>query len=243
MPSEKILAMKQEIVAGLAEEMKSAETMVFADYLGLSVAQDTELRKELREAGVTYKVIKNTLASRAVVDAGLPELKDLFVGPTALAYSTDDAVAPAKILKKFADKFSLLEIKGGASEGKVVELSYIEKLSSIPDLPVLYAKVVGGLVSPIAALPMLLSAISTKMEEAGAETAADVYIGAAEAASESEDAEETEEVAETAEVAETPEVEELAETAEPVEEPAEAEEVESTEVEESADEADTSEEA
>lgn len=177
MPSEKILAMKQEEVQTLADEMRDAQTIVLANYRGITVAQDTELRAELRDSGVTYKVIKNSISRHVMDEIGLPELKEYLVGPTAIAYSAEDPVAPAKVLKKFSKEVPVLEIKGGASDGEVVEMAYLDKLASIPDLPVLYAKLVGSLVSPISGLAMLLQAIADKMEEAGAETAAEVYEG------------------------------------------------------------------
>jgi hypothetical protein len=99
MPSNKILEMKKAIVTGLADEFRQAQTMVFADYRGLTVAQDTELRTAMRKAGVKYKVIKNKLAVLAAQQAGIKGMEALFTGPTAVAYSNDDVVAPAKLVK------------------------------------------------------------------------------------------------------------------------------------------------
>lgn len=178
MPSAKILENKKKIVSGLAEELKSAKTLVVANARGLTVAEDTEMRSALRKAGVTYKVVKNTLISRAAKEVELCGLDEIFKGPTAIAYSADDPVAPAKVMKEFADKFKKLEIKGGATEGRVAELSELKALASIPPLEVLYARVVGGLVSPIAALAIYLNEISKKMEAAGAKTAAEVAVAA-----------------------------------------------------------------
>ncbi len=190
MPSEKVLQQKQAYVAQLVEDIKGAQTVVFTEYLGLTVAQDTELRNQLREAGVSYRVVKNTLAKRAVIEAGYDELQDIFVGSTAIAYS-DDIIAPAKVLKKFGKNHEQIKMKGGASDGKVVSLDELNALADIPDLPVLYGKLVGSLVSPISGLAMLVKAIADKAEEAGAETAAEVYEGKKE-----ETVEETEAVAE-----------------------------------------------
>ncbi len=122
----------------------------------------------------------------------LGELEEIFKGPTAIAYSADDPVAPAKVMKEFADKFKKLEIKGGATEGRVAELSELKALAAIPPLEVLYARVVGGLVSPIAALAIYLNEISKKMEEAGVNTASEVAVPTpAEEAAPAEVAEET----------------------------------------------------
>ncbi|MDO5732219.1 MAG: 50S ribosomal protein L10 [Eubacteriales bacterium] len=177
MPSPKVLAEKQEIVKQLASEFKSAQTMVLAEYRGLTVEQDTELRAEMRKGGVTYKVIKNTLGRLAAKEAGFDELESLFVGPTAIAFSDQDPVGPAKILKKFADKYEPLTMKGGATDGRVMALTELEALANVPDIEVLYAQVVGGLSSPIRGLACYLKAIADKCEEQGCETAAGVYEG------------------------------------------------------------------
>lgn len=198
MSSEKILNAKKQIVAGLTEEFKSAKTLVLAEYLGLTVAQDTDLRNRLREAGVEYKVVKNTMAVLAAREAGLEDLEELFKGPTAVAYSTDDVIAPAKVLKKFEKENEIFKVKGGASDGAVVSLDYLNELAAVPDLEVLYGKVVGSLISPIAGLAMLVKAIAEKCEEQGLETAAAAAVEKSEEAPEAEApaaAEETEEKA------------------------------------------------
>lgn len=180
MPSVKVLENKKSIVSGLAEELKNAKTLVVADARGLTVSQDTELRSALRKAGVTYKVVKNTLISRAAKEVELGDLDEIFKGPTAIAFSADDVIAPAKVMKEFSDKFEKLNLKGGATEGRVATLAELSALASIPPLEVLYAQVVGGLVSPIAALAIYLNEIAKKMEAAGANTAADVAVGSPE---------------------------------------------------------------
>lgn len=179
MPSARVLESKKAVVSALTEELRSAQTLVVADARGLTVAEDTELRSAMRKAGVTYKVVKNTLASRAAKEAELEGLEEVFKGPSAIAYSAEDAVTPAKLLKEFADKFKAIELKGGAMEGKVVSLQEIIQLASIPSVDVLRAQLVGGLVSPIAALAIYLNEIAKKCEEAGAETAAAVWQGPA----------------------------------------------------------------
>ena len=172
MPSTKILNVKKEIVTSLAKEFASAKTIVFAEYLGLTVAQDTTMRANLRKAGVHYKVIKNTLSSRALKEAGIEDLGDVLTGPTAIAYSTDDVVAPAKALKEYADKFDKFKLKAGVMEGKVISLDEVNRLAAIPPREVLYGQIVSGLISPIAGLAMILNAIAEKANEQGVETVA-----------------------------------------------------------------------
>ncbi len=110
MPSKKVLESKQQIVADLTAEFKDAQAMVFADYRGLTVEQDTQLRSAMRKAGVSYKVIKNSLSSRAMKEAGYEGLDEILKGPTAIAYSKEDVIAPAKVIKEFAGKYDKLEI-------------------------------------------------------------------------------------------------------------------------------------
>lgn len=165
MPSKKILEAKQEIVSGLTEEFKNAKAIVFAEYRGLTVAQDTEMRAAMRKAGICYQVIKNTLSSRALKDAGIENVEELSKGPTAIAYSTEDVVAPAKIVKQYADKFEKFNIKGGIMEGKAISLAEVNQLASIPSREVLYGQIVCGLITPIASLAMILNAIAEKANE------------------------------------------------------------------------------
>ncbi len=180
MPSNKILNEKKAIVSGLTDEFKSAQTMVLADYRGLTVAQDTELRAAMRKAGITYKVVKNTLASLACEGAGIQGMDSMLKGPTAIAYSKDDVVAPAKLVKEYATKFPALEIKGGCMTGQVLDLDGIQRLAAIPPKKVLYGQVVSGLITPIASFVMILGAISKKADESGAANVADLVGVAAE---------------------------------------------------------------
>ncbi|MGI6326736.1 MAG: 50S ribosomal protein L10 [Saccharofermentanales bacterium] len=171
MPSEKILRAKQEIVAGLADEFKQAQSIVFADYRGLTVEQDTVMRTALRQAGVKYRVVKNSISSRALADAGYEGLDDILKGPTAIAYSVDDVVASAKVLKEYADKFNKLKIKGGIMEGKAIDVNEVNRLAAIPGKEVLQGQLVYTLVSPITCLAIVLQGIKEKMEGAGSESA------------------------------------------------------------------------
>ena len=149
MPSNKVLEQKKQVVAELTEKVKAAQSIVFADYRGLTVEQDTELRNALRAAGVEYKVVKNTLTSLAVKQNGLEGLDPYLNGPTSMALSSTDAVAPAKVLSDYAKKFDKLELKVGVVEGKLIDLEGIKALAELPSREVLIAKVLGGFNAPI----------------------------------------------------------------------------------------------
>lgn len=159
MPSEKVLLEKQQIVADLTEKLKGAATGIFVDYCGLSVAQDTELRKNLREAGVEYKVIKNTLCRFAIKEVGFDELDPILNGPTSLALSNEDPVAPAKVLTDFAKKNDKLEIKAGFMDGKILSLDEIKRLADTPSREVLLATILSSLNAPASKLARTLQAI------------------------------------------------------------------------------------
>jgi large subunit ribosomal protein L10 len=149
LPKEKVLNQKRAVVEGISEKMKAAKAMVFADYRGLTVEQDTELRNALRKAGVEYKVVKNTLSRFAAKENGLEGLDEFFNGPTAMASSDKDPVAPAKILNEYAKKFEKLELKVGVVEGKIIDVNGISALANLPSREVLIAKVLGGFNAPI----------------------------------------------------------------------------------------------
>ncbi|MBQ7096616.1 MAG: 50S ribosomal protein L10 [Clostridia bacterium] len=165
MPSEKVLESKKAIVANLVERLQAAQAGVIADYRGLTVAQDTELRAKLREAGVEYTIVKNTLTNFAAQQVGLEELEPVLHGPTALATSSTDVVAPAKVLVDFAKSNEQLEIKGGFVEGKVISVDEVKVYASIPSKEVLISKMMGSLQAPIGNLVRALDAIAKKMEE------------------------------------------------------------------------------
>ena len=128
MANDKIIAQKQAIVAELKDKLQNAVTGVLVDYSGINVADDTALRRKLREAGVEYGVVKNTLTRFAAKEVGLEELSDVLNGTTALAVSNDDVVAPAKVLYDFSKEHDYFTIKGGFVEGKVVSVAELEKL-------------------------------------------------------------------------------------------------------------------
>ena len=171
MPSAKILESKKAAVAELNEKIKNAVSGVLVDYRGLTVEQDTNLRKQLREAGVEYKVIKNTLIRFALNETGLEALESLLENPTALAISAGDEIAPAKILTQFASKNNALEIKGGFLEGQVMSIDEVNELGKIPPRDQLIAQVLGGLNAPIQGLAIVLKQIAEKLEEGGAPAA------------------------------------------------------------------------
>ncbi len=157
MPSNKILEQKKQVVAELTEKVKAAQTIVLADYRGLTVEQDTELRNALRAAGVEYRVVKNTLTSFAMKENGLEGLDPYLNGPTAMAISSTDAVAPAKVLSEFAKKFEKLELKVGVVEGKVIDIDGIKALAELPSREVLISKVLGSFNAPISGFVNVLN--------------------------------------------------------------------------------------
>lgn len=166
MPSEKVLQQKQQIVADLSEKLKTAAAGVFVDYCGLTVEEDTELRNKLREAGIEYTVVKNTLTKRAANDAGYTEFDEILNGPTALALSFDDVVAPARVLAEFAKTKDVFEIKAGFMEGRAMSLEEIDALSKIPSKDALYGMLAGSLNSIIAGLARAVDAVREQKETA-----------------------------------------------------------------------------
>ena len=159
MPSDKVLEQKKAAVAELTESLKGAVSGVLVDYRGITVEQDTVLRKKLREAGVEYKIVKNTLLRFASKEVGLEELDGVLHGPTAIAYHTDDMIAPAKIISDYAKENETIEIKSGFMEGKVISLDEIKTLAATPSKEVLIAKIMGSLNSPVSSLVRLLNTI------------------------------------------------------------------------------------
>lgn len=160
MPSEKVLESKKAQVAEVIEVLKNAQTGVLVDYRGLTVEEDTNLRTKLREANVKYFVMKNTLLLRAAKEVGLEALEEALHGPTAIAVSSEDAVAPAKVLADFAKTNEKLEIKSGFMDGAVMSLDEIKKLAATPNMDTLIAKMMGSLNSPISSLARLLATVA-----------------------------------------------------------------------------------
>ena len=154
--------LKQPIVDQIAEEIKDAQSVVLVDHRGLTVAQDTELRKQLREAGVVYKVYKNTMIRFAGKGTAFEALEPNLEGPTALAVSKTDATAPARILCKFAKNAKALELKAGVVEGTLYDVDALNELAKIPSREELLSKLLGSLQSPITNLARVLNQIAEK---------------------------------------------------------------------------------
>lgn len=159
---------KVQTVNEIATKLRESQTTVVADYRGLSVAQVTELRKQLREAGVEFKVYKNTLARLATAKEGFTELDQYLLGPNAIAFSKDDVVAPAKILVDFAKANEALEIKGGIIEGKVVGADQIKALASLPSREGLLSMLLSVLQAPMRNFALAVKAVAEQKEGQGA---------------------------------------------------------------------------
>ena len=157
---------KQPIVEKIAEEIKDAQSVVLVDYRGLTVAQDTELRKQLREAGVIYKVYKNTLMKRAFEGTDFAQLDNLLDGPSAIAISKEDATAPIRVLNNVAKEAEALEFKGAVVEGTLYDVDGVKSLASIPSRDELISKLLGSLQSPITNLARVLNQIAEQGEGA-----------------------------------------------------------------------------
>ena len=152
--------LKQPIVQAIADDVNGAAGLVLVDYRGLTVAEDTELRKQLREAGISYKVYKNTLVSRAVEGTEFESLREVLEGPSAFAISTEDATAPARVLAEFAKKAPKLEIKAGVVEGTYYDANGMKAISSIPSRDILLGRLLGSMQSPITNLARVLNQIA-----------------------------------------------------------------------------------
>lgn len=166
MANAKVIQAKQEAVDVLTSKLKESPTTVVADYRGLNVAQVTELRKQLREAGVEFQVLKNSLVRRATAAAELTELDEVLSGPTAIAFSGDDAVAPAKILNDFAKKNEALKLKGGVVEGRVVGVDQIKALAELPSREGLLSMLLSVLQAPMRNIALAVKAVADKEEAA-----------------------------------------------------------------------------
>ena len=154
--------LKQPVVQEIAELFNGAQTAVAVDYRGLTVAEDTQLRKKLREAGITYKVYKNTLIRLAAKDTPYEALGPVLEGPTAIAVSKEDATAPARILADFAKTAKKLEIKGGIVEDKYYDAAAMQTIASIPSREILLGRLLGSMQSPVANFARVLKQIAEK---------------------------------------------------------------------------------
>ena len=199
------IELKKPIVEEIAASIKDAQSVVLVDYRGLTVEQDTELRKQLREAGITYKVYKNTMMNFAFKGTDCESLAPYLEGPSAVAISTEDATAPARVLCKFAKTANALEVKGGIVEGVAYDAKGIENISKIPSREELLSKLLGSIQSPITNFARVMNQLAEKG-------------GASECAAEAAPAEET--PAEAAPAEEAPAAEAPAEAAAEAEAPA-----------------------
>ena len=173
--------LKQPVVEEISAAIDGAQSAILVDYRGLTVQQDTELRKKLREAGVSYKVYKNTMMRFAFKGTDLEGLDDLLNGPSALAVSKDDATAPARILCEFAKGADKLEIKGGVVEGKVCDVNELVEVAKVPSREELLGRLFGSWQSPIASFARVIKQIA---EQGGAAAPAETAEAPAEAPAE-----------------------------------------------------------
>ena len=174
MPNAKVLSEKQAIVAALVDDLKDASSGVLVDYKGITVAEDTALRHELRENGVEYAVVKNTLLRRALDDVDLGELDGVLNGTTSMAISKEDPIAPMRIVNKYAkqmgDRFN---IKAGFMDGKVLPLDDVFALAELPSKDALLGQVLGMMLAPITSLAIVIKAIAEKDGQPAAEAPAE----------------------------------------------------------------------
>ena len=182
MPSKIILEQKQAVVADLVAKLKDSPAGVVVNYQGITVEDDTAMRKALREAGVKYMVVKNSLTGRACEEVGLGDMKQYLSGMTAIAIGSEDPVAPAKVIKKYAEKIETFQILAGYLDGAVVDSATVNALADIPSKEVLIAKFLGSIKSPLYGFAYALQAVIDKGGEAApAEAAAPAEEAPAEA--------------------------------------------------------------
>lgn len=172
MPNAKVLSEKQAVVAALTERLQNATAGVFVDYKGITVAEDTELRTELRKESVEYSVVKNTLARFALNNVGLSELDGVLNGTTSLATSAEDPIAPIRVVSKYSDKLNgKFTIKAAFMDGKVLSEDEIKRMAALPSKQALQAQVLGTMLAPITSLAIVLKAIAEKDGAPAAEAA------------------------------------------------------------------------
>ncbi|HEX6593748.1 MAG TPA: 50S ribosomal protein L10 [Bacillota bacterium] len=160
-----VLDKKKQLVQEITEKFRESQSTVLVDYRGLDVASVTELRKQLREVGVDFKVYKNTMSRRAAESADIGGIVESLVGPTAIAFSKEDVVAPAKIIKNFAKEHEALEIKGGVIEGEIATLEQIQELADLPNYEGMLSMLLSVLQAPIRNFAYATKAIADQQEE------------------------------------------------------------------------------
>lgn len=164
----KVIETKQQVVTEIAEKLRASKSTIVVDYRGLTVSEATELRKNLREAGVEFKVYKNSLTRRVAESAEMAELNEFLTGPNAIAFSNEDVVAPAKVLNDFAKNHEALEIKAGVIEGKLVTLDEVKAIATLPSREGLLSMLLSVLQAPIRNLALATKAVADQKEEQGA---------------------------------------------------------------------------
>lgn len=164
----KVIETKQQVVTEIADKLRASKSTIVVDYRGLTVSEATELRKQLREAGVEFKVYKNSLTRRAAESAEMAELNEFLTGPNAIAFSNEDVVAPAKVLNDFAKDHEALEIKAGVIEGKLVTLDEVKAIATLPSREGLLSMLLSVLQAPIRNLALATKAVAGQKEEQGA---------------------------------------------------------------------------
>ncbi|WP_342753096.1 50S ribosomal protein L10 [Shouchella clausii] len=164
----KVLEQKQQVVAEVAAKLRDSKSTIIVDYRGLNVAEVTELRKQLREANVEFKVYKNTLVRRATAEAGLTGLDEHLVGPTAIAFGVDDVIAPAKVLNEFAKNNEALTIKTGVIEGNISTADEVKALAELPSREGLLSMLANVLQAPVRQFALAAKAVAEQKEEQGA---------------------------------------------------------------------------
>ena len=163
-----VIEQKQLVVSDIAEKFKASKSTIVVDYRGLTVSEVTELRKQLREAGIEFKVYKNSLTRRAAESVELTGLNESLTGPNAIAFSNEDVVAPAKILNDFAKKHEALEIKAGVIEGNLATVEEVKALAELPSREGLLSMLLSVLQAPIRNLALATKAVADQKEEQGA---------------------------------------------------------------------------
>ncbi|MDQ0209256.1 50S ribosomal protein L10 [Alkalicoccobacillus murimartini] len=164
----KVIDAKKQVVSDIATKLRESQSTVVVDYRGLSVSEVTELRKQLRDSGVEFKVYKNSMTRRATAETELTALDEQLVGPTAIAFSKEDVIAPAKILNEFAKKHEALEIKAGVIEGQVASLEQIKALAELPSRDGLLSMLLSVLQAPVRNFALATKAVADQKEEQGA---------------------------------------------------------------------------
>lgn len=165
-----VIEMKKQHVSEIAEQFKNSVSTVIVDYQGLSVAEATELRKQLREAGVEFHVYKNTMVRRAVAEAGIEGVEDYLTGPNAIAFSNEDVIAPAKVLHAFSKNAEALEIKAAVIEGEITSAEDVKKIATLPSKEGLVSMLLSVLQAPVRNFAYAVKAVGEQREEGSEET-------------------------------------------------------------------------